>query len=113
MSMLRYILRRLIRMVPTLIVISILTFVIIQLPPGDFFDSIQAQLAESESRAEQEAFDTLRKQYHQWRSGHRLREPDHRVPSYRGASPLRRSRILGHIQPIEFARVICPSFEWR
>ena len=64
MSMLRYILRRLIRMVPTLIVISILTFIIIQLPPGDFFDSIQAQLAESESRAEQEAFDTLRKQYH-------------------------------------------------
>ena len=62
--MLKYIVRRLIRMILTLVVISIMTFVIIQLPPGDFFDSIQAQLAESDSRAEQEAFDTLRRQYH-------------------------------------------------
>ena len=59
-----YILRRLLRLVPTLFVISILTFVVIQLPPGDFFDSLQAQLAESESRADQQAFDALREQYH-------------------------------------------------
>jgi len=62
--MLNYILRRLLRMIPTLIVISILSFTIIQLPPGDFFDSLQAQLAESDSRADQEAFDALREQYH-------------------------------------------------
>ena len=62
--MLNYLVRRLVRMIPTLIVISILSFVIIQLPPGDFFDSLQAQLIESDSRADQEAFETLRKQYH-------------------------------------------------
>ena len=51
-------------MIPTLIAISIMVFVIIQLPPGDFFDSLQAQLAESDSQADQEAFDALRRQYH-------------------------------------------------
>ena len=62
--MLTYIVRRLLRLIPTLFVISILTFVIIQLPPGDFFDSLQAQLAESESHADQQSFDALRAQYH-------------------------------------------------
>ena len=62
--MLAYTIRRLLRMIPTLIVISILSFVIIQLPPGDFFDSLQAQLAESDSKADQEAFTVLREQYH-------------------------------------------------
>ena len=62
--MFTYILRRLLRMVPTLFAISIMVFVIIQLPPGDFFDSLQAQLAESDSQADQEAFDALRQQYH-------------------------------------------------
>jgi len=51
-------------MVPTLFAISVMVFVIIQLPPGDFFDSLQAQLAESDSQADQEAFDALRRQYH-------------------------------------------------
>ena len=62
--MLAYTIRRLLRMIPTLIVMSILSFVIIQLPPGDFFDSLQAQLAESDSKADQEAFTALREQYH-------------------------------------------------
>lgn len=62
--MLTYIFHRLLRLIPTLIAISIMAFLIIQLPPGDFFDSLQAQLAESDSQADQEAFDTLRKQYH-------------------------------------------------
>ncbi|HDY86808.1 MAG TPA: ABC transporter permease, partial [bacterium] len=34
--MLKYIVRRLLIMIPTLIAISIISFVIIQLPPGDF-----------------------------------------------------------------------------
>jgi len=62
--MLTYVIRRLLRMIPTLIAISVMVFVIIQLPPGDFFDSLQAQLAESDSQADQEAFDALRRQYH-------------------------------------------------
>ena len=62
--MLTYVIRRLLRMIPTLIAISVMVFVIIQLPPGDFFDSLQAQLAESDSQADQEAFEALRRQYH-------------------------------------------------
>ena len=34
--MLRYTLRRIVMMIPTLIAIAIVSFVIIQLPPGDF-----------------------------------------------------------------------------
>lgn len=42
--MLRYILWRIAVMIPTLIVISMLVFTIIQLPPGDFFESQIAEL---------------------------------------------------------------------
>jgi peptide/nickel transport system permease protein len=45
--MLAYIVRRLLGMIPTLILISIITFIIIQLPPGDFFTTLQAELAET------------------------------------------------------------------
>ena len=34
--MLTYIVRRMFGMVPTLFLVSVLTFIIIQLPPGDF-----------------------------------------------------------------------------
>jgi peptide/nickel transport system permease protein len=47
--MLDYIARRLLIMVPTLVAISIITFVIIQLPPGDF---LTTQIAELESQGE-------------------------------------------------------------
>ena len=43
--MLRYTLRRILIMIPTLLVISFITFVIIQLPPGDFLSN---QIAEPE-----------------------------------------------------------------
>jgi peptide/nickel transport system permease protein len=46
---LRYILRRFLVMIPTLVAISIITFVIIQLPPGDF---LTAQLAELRAQGE-------------------------------------------------------------
>ena len=59
-----YILRRLLHMIPTLFIISILVFVVIQLPPGDFFDSLQAELAESDSSADRAQLDMLRSQYH-------------------------------------------------
>ncbi|MCD4823648.1 MAG: ABC transporter permease [Phycisphaerae bacterium] len=61
--MLNYILRRLLHMIPTLIVISVLVFVIIQLPPGDFVDSLEAELQESDSVASKEAMEQLREQY--------------------------------------------------
>ena len=44
--MLQYILRRVLMMIPTLFAISLLSFLIIQLPPGDFLTSYAAQLRE-------------------------------------------------------------------
>jgi peptide/nickel transport system permease protein len=41
--MLQYILKRLLYMIPTLIAISVVSFAIINLPPGDFVDRIVAQ----------------------------------------------------------------------
>jgi peptide/nickel transport system permease protein len=43
-QMLQYILRRILLMIPTLLVISLISFAIIQLPPGDFLSSYVAQL---------------------------------------------------------------------
>ena len=42
--MLRYILWRIAVMVPTLLIISALVFTIIELPPGDYFESYIAEL---------------------------------------------------------------------
>ncbi len=50
--MLQYIVRRVVLMIPTLFVISLISFAIIQLPPGDFLSSYVAQL-----RAEGDAID--------------------------------------------------------
>ncbi len=43
--MLRYVTRRLLLLIPTIWVISLVTFVIIQLPPGDYLTTMQAQYA--------------------------------------------------------------------
>jgi peptide/nickel transport system permease protein len=45
--MLNYIIRRVGAMIPMLIFVSIITFIIIQLPPGDFFTTLQAEVAET------------------------------------------------------------------
>lgn len=58
-----YIARRLLIMVPTLIAISIIVFIIIQLPPGDY---LTTQIAEMQARGEavdQGKIDFLRAQY--------------------------------------------------
>jgi peptide/nickel transport system permease protein len=61
--MLRYIIWRIAAMIPTLLVISMLVFTIIQLPPGDFFESQIAELqAQGESANLQEIQD-LRHEY--------------------------------------------------
>jgi peptide/nickel transport system permease protein len=61
-----FIARRLLHMIPTMFVISIIVFVMIQLPPGDFVDSLRAQLVEgtNATTADKEAFEQLRRQYH-------------------------------------------------
>jgi len=50
-------------MVPTLFVISVMTFVIIQLPPGDFLTSYVAQLTAEGDTVHQEQIDALRARY--------------------------------------------------
>ena len=50
-GVLRYVVHRLLIMVPTLLAISLITFVIIQLPPGDYLSSYIAEL-QAQGRAD-------------------------------------------------------------
>jgi len=61
--MIRYILWRIAAMVPTLLVISALVFVIIELPPGDFFESQIAELRAQGETANLQEIEELRHQY--------------------------------------------------
>ena len=45
--MLGFIYRRILYMIPTVIMVSIVTFIIIQLPPGDYLDTLAAELSDS------------------------------------------------------------------
>ncbi|MCK5568575.1 MAG: ABC transporter permease [Spirochaetes bacterium] len=61
--MLAYIIRRILYMIPTLILISIVSFIIIQLPPGDWVTSYAAQLRAQGTSASKEALEALRTHY--------------------------------------------------
>jgi peptide/nickel transport system permease protein len=61
--MLRYILWRIAMMVPTLVIISALVFTIIELPPGDYFESYVAELAAQGENVNSEQIEALRKEY--------------------------------------------------
>ena len=77
--MLGYILRRTLFMIPTLFVISVISFVIIQLPPGDYLSTYAAQLSEQGDDIDLAAIEALREryglgqpiyvQYYKWISG--------------------------------------------
>lgn len=77
--MLRYTAWRILYMIPTLVAISIIAFIVIQLPPGDFLSSYVAELAsrgESVDRAQLAALearyglnDPFYVQYWRWISG--------------------------------------------
>lgn len=58
-----YILRRVLLFIPTLIAISIVTFAIIQLPPGDFLTSYVAQLSSQGETVDNAAIAALRDRY--------------------------------------------------
>jgi len=60
---LTYTLRRLLIMIPTLLVISFVTFSIIKLPPGDFLSNQIAELRSQGDKAALERVEFLRKQY--------------------------------------------------
>lgn len=61
--MLAYILRRLLIAIGTVWIISVISFVIIQLPPGDYVTSYIAQLMSTGSLVTQEEAENLRAQY--------------------------------------------------
>lgn len=58
-----YIMRRVLIMIPTLILISIISFVLIQLPPGDYLTSYAAQLRTMGDNIDQQSIDSLRERY--------------------------------------------------
>jgi peptide/nickel transport system permease protein len=59
----RYIVQRILLMIPTLVAISILTFVIIQLPPGNYLDTLIAELKAAGETADLQKVEFLRQQY--------------------------------------------------
>ena len=61
--MFAYILRRIITMIPTLLVISMLVFVIIQLPSGDYLESHIAELQSQGEAIDEQKIQFLREQY--------------------------------------------------
>jgi len=63
LTMLAYIVRRVLLMIPTLIITSILIFIIIQLPPGDFATSLQADVASSGGGQDAAMLENIRHRY--------------------------------------------------
>ncbi len=61
--MLRFILRRLLAMIPLVILISIVSFLIIQLPPGDFVTNYATQLQAMGQTTSDDILENLRSQY--------------------------------------------------
>jgi peptide/nickel transport system permease protein len=81
--MLRYVIKRILYMIPTLIGISAIAFMIIQLPPGDYLTSVLASMSDSGQNVSQAQIDMMREvyglndpiyvQYWKWISGIILR----------------------------------------
>ncbi|MGF1662207.1 MAG: ABC transporter permease [Kineosporiaceae bacterium] len=61
--MLRYVVRRVLYVIPTLVAISIVTFVVIQLPPGDFLTSTIARLRAQGDTVDLAQIEALRERY--------------------------------------------------
>jgi len=61
--MLRYIIGRILFMIPTLILISMLVFTIIELPPGDYFESYVAEMRAMGETANMAEIEELRSRY--------------------------------------------------
>jgi peptide/nickel transport system permease protein len=61
--MFAYVVRRLLWMIPSFFAVSLVSFVIIQLPPGDFVTSYAADLATSGAPADEATLEALRQRY--------------------------------------------------
>jgi peptide/nickel transport system permease protein len=81
--MLAYIIRRILLMIPTLLIISMISFIVIQLPPGDYLSSYVAHLRESGDAVDEHELAVMKEryglgepiyvQYYKWVSGIILR----------------------------------------
>ena len=72
--MIKYIVSRILLSIPTLVVISIISFVIIQLPPGDLLTSYLAELRQREGEEAANAYAEIIEQY---REEYGLNRPIH------------------------------------
>lgn len=61
--MLSYIFRRILYMIPTLIAISVVSFIVIQLPPGDYLTSMVAGMAEQGETVDRTQLAALEERY--------------------------------------------------
>ena len=61
--MIRYIIRRFLLMIPTVIAITVLSFIIIQAPPGDYLDAYVAQLRALDQIIDDAEVESLRIRY--------------------------------------------------
>lgn len=61
--LLNYILKRVLQMIPLIIAVSVLIFIIIQLPPGDYLTTYIIQLETSGMEVNQSEIINLTKQY--------------------------------------------------
>jgi len=61
--MVQYILKRIAIMIPTLVVVSIISFVVIQLPPGDYLTTYAMQLAQQGDAVDETELAALRDRY--------------------------------------------------
>jgi len=61
--MLNFLMRRLLYMAPTLVAVSIVAFVIIQLPPGDYMTTLMAEWASQGGAVEEGTMQALRDRY--------------------------------------------------
>ena len=59
----KFLLQRLLLFIPTFLVISVITFVLIQAPPGDYITSYATQLEASGEEASEALLIALRKRY--------------------------------------------------
>jgi peptide/nickel transport system permease protein len=61
--MLRYLVQRLLLTIPTLLAISLITFVVIQLPPGDYLETLISEMEASGERGDLQRIEALRREY--------------------------------------------------
>ncbi len=61
--MISFIIKRFLGMIPTFIIISFITFIIVQLPPGDFVTSAQAEIAASGGGMDASTVEAMRVRY--------------------------------------------------